>query len=303
MGVISSLGDAPGKPVIDREKCNACGLCSTICPVEVLTKDDNGIEINNNNAFGCIACGQCMMVCPLECIAVTGRNLDPANIVDLPVEESRATADQLDALFLSRRSMRRFTADEVSRDLIERVVSAAATAPMGIPPWEVGITVFHGRDKVGELAADTVAAYSGFLKVIDNPLGKMLFRLVMKKTVWQQFESFIIPLGKILVEGRKKGADYVLYDAPVALLFHVSPYAEGADAFIACTYAMIAAESLGLGSCMIGCSAPMIGRRKDLLMKYGLPEGNSPKIVLILGHHRSPHRRAIRREFQSVRYY
>ncbi|HEX9078373.1 MAG TPA: nitroreductase family protein, partial [Desulfuromonadaceae bacterium] len=84
---------------------------------------------------------------------------------------------------------------------------------------------------------------------------------------------------------------------------HVSPYADGADAFIACTYAMLAAASLGLGTCMIGCAAPVLGRRKELLKKYGLPEGNAPKIVLILGYHGSPHRRAIRRNFQSVTYY
>ena len=303
MGVISSLGDAPGNPVIDREICTECGACTAICPLEVLTKTSGGIAINNINAFGCIACGQCMMVCPLDCIAVTGRNLDPDDIVALPAKERRATADQLEALLLSRRSIRRFTEEDISRDLIDCVVAAAATAPMGIPPWEVGVTIFHGRNKVGELAKDTAESYAGLLKIFDNPLAKGLSVLIMKKTVRQQFQSFILPLGRILVDGQQKGTDYVLYNAPAAILFHVSPYADGADAFIACTYAMIAAESLGLGTCMIGCVAPVLARRKELLKKFGIPEGNSPKIVLILGHHQSPHRKAIRREFQSVAYY
>ncbi len=303
MGVISSIGDAPGNPVIDRETCTNCGDCARICPAGVLIETSQGIEIDNTSAFGCIACGQCMMVCPLECIAVTGRNASPQDLVPLPGREERATAGQLEALLLARRSIRNFTAEDVPREVIERVVAAAATAPMGIPPWEVGITVFHGRDKVGELAKDTVDSYAGLLKIIDNPFARMLCRLFMKKTVRQQFESFILPLGRILVEGKRQGKDYVLYNAPAALLFHVSPYADGADAFIACTYAMIAAESLGLGTCMIGCAAPVLGRRNELLKKYGLPEGNTPKIVLILGYHESPHRRAIRRSFQSVTYY
>ena len=304
MGVICSLGDAPGNPVIDRDVCTVCGACAAICPVEVLTKSATEIAVDKNEKFGCIACGQCMMVCPLDCISVTGRRLHPDNIVDLPSPEDKATAAQLSALLLARRSIRAFTADEVPRELIDQVLAASVTAPMGISPWEVGVTIFHGRDKVAELAEDTVESYRGFLKFFDNMVLKQLSRLFMKKSVWQKFQSFILPLGRILVDGKKRGTDYVFYNAPVALMFHTTPYADdGADAFIACTYAMLAAESLGLGTCMIGCSAPVVGRRRELLKKYGLPEGNSPKIVLIMGYHDSLHRKAIRRSFQSLNYF
>jgi nitroreductase len=125
----------------------------------------------------------------------------------------------------------------------------------------------------------------------------------MKKSASEWFGSFIMPLGRELVAGRRAGKDLVLYDAPAALMFHVSPYADGADAFIACTYAMLAAESLGLGTCMIGCVAPMVARSKPLLKKYGLPDGHAPKIVLIMGYPSGTYRKAIRRRFNSVRYY
>lgn len=303
MGVISSNGAAPGIPVIDRHACTLCGACVAICPVEVLTKAATEIDIDNDANFGCIACGQCMMVCPESCISVTGRRLAPENIVNLPSPAEMATPDQLSALLLARRSIRSFTADEVPREIVDQVLAAAATAPMGIPPWEVGITVLHGQDKVAELARDTVISYRGFLKFMDNFAMKQLSRLFMKKSSWQRFQSFIIPLARILVEGGERGKDYVFYNAPAALMFHVSPYGDSADAMIACTYAMLAAEALGLGTCMIGCSAPVVERRKDLLKKYGLPEGNVPKIVLIMGYHNSPHRKGIRRQFQSLNYY
>ncbi len=303
MGVISSLGDAPGNPVIDRNLCTLCGACTAICPVEVLTRSAAEIAIDNNSMFGCIGCGQCMMVCPEECISVTGRRLHPDDVTPLPESESRANAEQLAALLLSRRSIRKFNDTEVPRHLIDQILAVAASAPMGIPPWEVGVTVFHGREKVAELARDTVESYRGFLRLFDNMAMKQLSRLFMKKSLWQQFQSFILPLGRVLVEGRERGRDYVLYDAPLALLFHTTPYADIADAVIACTYAMLAAESMGLGSCMIGCSAPVISRRKELLKKYRLPEGSSPKIILILGYHSTLHRKAIRRQFQSLDYY
>jgi len=283
MGIIGSFGDAAGHPVIDRATCTVCGECAEICPVEVLSRDDGEIRIDPAKGFGCIACGQCMMVCPSDSIAVTGRNLSPSDVVGLPSPDRRATIDQVEALMLSRRSIRRFRDEAVPREAIDRVVAAAATAPMGIPPWEVGVALFHGRDKVRELAWDTADAYERLLKFFESPVGA-LFRMTMKKPARQQFRSFILPLGRILVEGKRKGTDYVLYGAPAALLFHASPYGDGADAFIACTHAMLAAEATGMGSCMIGCVSPVLERRKDLMKKHGLPAGHIPKIEIGRAH-------------------
>ena len=299
MGIIGSFGDEAGRPAIDRSTCTVCGECAEICPGGVLARGDREILIDHSSAFDCIGCGHCMMVCPSGSIAVTGRKLAPGDVVDLPAASLRATFDQLEALYLSRRSIRRFREEAVPREAIDKVIAAAATAPMGIPPWEVGVTVYHGRDKVRELAGDTADAYEKLLKFFDGPAG-FLFRRMMKKAARQQFDSFILPLGRLLVEGRKKGADYVLYDAPAALLFHASPYGDGADAYIACTYAMVAAEAMGLGTCMIGCLPPVLARRKDLMEKHGVPDGNVPKLVLILGYPAVRFRKAIRRPFLSV---
>ncbi len=300
MGIIGSFGDEAGHPVIDRATCTVCGECAEICPGGVLVKGDGEIRVDPASAFGCIACGQCMMACPTGAVTVTGRKLSPADVVDLPAADRRADFDQLEALLLSRRSIRRFREDAVPREAIDKVIRAAATAPMGIPPWEVGVAVFHGRDKVRGLSWDVADAYERILKFFEGPLGR-LFRMTMKKTARQQFDSFLLPLGRILVEGKKKGVDYVLYDAPAALLFHSSPYSDGADAHIACTYAMVAAEAMGLGSCMIGCAPGVLERRKDLMRKHGLPEGHTPKIVLLLGYPAVRFRKGIRRPFLSVK--
>ena len=302
MGVISSLGPAPGQPTVDAARCLRCGRCAAICPTEVLLPDSVAITVDNSINFGCIACGQCMTVCPNGSITVTGRDLSPADLTDLPSREERATPPQLAALMRSRRSIRRFSDREIHRAIIERIVEAAACAPMAIPPSEVGITVVNGRAKVAELSRDVAKGYAGLLKFMDNGAARLLGRVLMKRTTYDRFDSFIIPLARVIVDGDRQGKDYVLYHAPAALIFHVSPYTDTADADIACTYAMLAAEAEGLGSCMIGCTAPILARSADLKQKYRIPERHTPALVLILGYHDGAHKKGIKRRFRTVEY-
>ncbi len=50
------------KPVVDREKCNACGLCSMYCPDAVID-----VDLNIDLRF-CKGCGICANECPKKAI-------------------------------------------------------------------------------------------------------------------------------------------------------------------------------------------------------------------------------------------
>ena len=296
MPIVHSLYPEPGTPVVNEERCKHCGQCVKICPGEVLVLQDGRVRVIEDTPFGCIACGHCMMICPEGAIRVSGRGLSPEDLVPLPAEESRASADELEALMRARRSIRHFTAQEVDPALVERVVDMASTAPMGIPPWDVGCVVIQGREKVQELAADIVSGYEGFLKVF-RPWVLTLMRPFMGKEKYKLFTSFIRPLAETYVRARREGRDVLFYDAPAVILFHHSPYAEPVDAMIACTYAMLAAESLGLGNTIIGGAPPILARDKTLCKRLGIPEGNTPCAALILGHPAVRFRQTIRRGF------
>ncbi|MBU0684681.1 MAG: nitroreductase family protein [Candidatus Thermoplasmatota archaeon] len=288
-------------PSIDRTTCNDCGLCADVCGGEPLVVVNGRVEIDPEPALGCFGCGLCMMICPTRSIAVNGRDLSPKDILDLPPKSGRATADQLEALLLPRRSIRRFKEKEVDRAVVDRVIRIASTAPMGIPPSEVGILVVHGRDKVKAFSADVMSTVERTMKMV-NPLTMALFRPFTKKATYDSFKEFVIPIGDLMAKEKESGGDPLLYGASVALLFHSSPYADPADCYIAATYAMIAAESLGLGTCMIGMVAPFLGRNKKLMAKYGIPKDNKPIIVLLMGYPGTSFKHGVRRRFASVSY-
>jgi ferredoxin/nitroreductase len=303
MGIPYRRGSEPGLPVVDADACSTCGDCVEACPVGVLKLEDGRVLVERDAVFGCIACAHCTMVCPTDAMTVSGRGMEGARLVDLPPAGQRAGAEALRALLLARRSVRRFGPDEVPRETLDRVIAAAALAPMGIPPWDVGVVAFHGRDKVARLARDVADAYRGLLRFVDNPLARGLLWLLAPRKTHRQMVDFILPLGRDIVRAAREGRDKVLYDAPAALLFHASAWSDTADAAIACTYAMLAAEAEGLGTTMIGCAAPPLARRRALLDAYGLPAGNQPKIVLIMGHPNVRYCRAIERPFDTVTYH
>ena len=294
MPVMHSVYREAGEVRIDRDKCNQCGACARICPAEVLRAEDGDVQIHTDSAFGCVACGHCMMVCPQGAVTVTGRGISPEDLLELPPKEERAGADQLAALMLSRRSVRRFSEHEVDAHDLERIVEMASTAPMGIPPWDIGCVTTRGRDEVKQLAGEIIKGYEGFLKIF------WMFKIMglfWGKAKRDMFAHFVRPLAEKYVEAHHEGRDLLFYDAPAVLTFHHSPYAEAADATIACTYAMLAAESLGLGTTMIGGAPPIMQRNKALCRSLGIPEGHTPSICLIVGHPATHFRRAIRRRF------
>lgn len=299
MTVRHSIYCESGEVRIDSNACKQCGLCAEICLDEVLTIDDGKIRVHRDRPLGCIACGHCMMVCPERAIAVTGRGISPDDLIPLPAREKKAGADQLAALMQSRRSVRRFSKREVALELLDRIVEMAETAPMGIPPWDIGCVIVRGRKDVQQLAVEVIKGYEGFLKIF-KPWLLTLMRPFIGKVKYDMFAHFVLPLAETYIRGHREGRDLVFYEAPALLIFHHSPYAEPADAVIACTYAMLAAESLGLGTTIIGGASPILQRNKALCRGLGVPAGNIPSLALILGHPATHFRRTIRRRFTSV---
>lgn len=288
-------------PVIDKDKCNDCGLCAKLCGGQPLLHVDGRVVIDPDSALGCMGCGQCMAICPTGAITVTGRGLSAESVLELPPKESLPSAEQLESLMVSRRSIRNFKQAEVDRKVVDRVLRIASTAPMGIPPSEVGIVVFHGLDKVKGFSEDVRSAMTRMMKMF-TPVTMPFFRLFMSKADMESIREFVLPLKRAMDKDKTGEEDQLLYGAPVALLFHRSPYAEPADCHIAATYAMLAAESMGLGTCMIGLVSPFVGRDKKLMRKYGIPKGNEPSLVLLMGHPGVRFKRGLKRDFSSVTY-
>jgi ferredoxin len=301
MAIPTSRTKETSQILTDSEKCNGCGLCVEVCADFSLIMKDGKVAQSDNPFFGCIGCGHCMAVCPNGAIVIEGRLTSEADLFPLPGREEASGYESIMALFQRRRSTREFKEKEVEKELMYKVIEAAKTAPMGLPPSDVGIVVFDTREKMNRFAKD----YCESLKSIKWIMSKWF--LTLMRPFWgragdEMFRGFLKPLVLKYISEMEEGRNLVTYNAPAGIYFYGSQYCDPADPIVAATFAMTAAESLGLGTCMLGGVHPFIQYGKAarrLREKYGIKFKSREGLIVIIGYPKIKYHKGIKRTFAN----
>ena len=302
MTVETRRGKGNANVIIDHDHCTLCGLCVEVCKGKPLFIHDDQVCVDQTILFGCIACGQCAAVCPQRCIIIEGRELRGEDLVEMPPREQWANYEQFFGLLQGRRSTRDFQRRAVEQEVIQKILDAVATAPMGLPPSEVEILVLNGFTRVREFAQDMVGVIKA-KKWLFSPLVLGMMRPFIGKEAYALMKTFAAPLPEFFSEKMSQGEDWLLYDAPLAMYFHASPTSDPVDFAIAATYAMLAAQSLGLGTCMIGTVAPFLKYKNKVGIKYGIPKENNQGLMVIFGYPKYKYTRSINRSLGGINFY
>ncbi len=152
---------------------------------------------------------------------------------------------------MDRRSNRAYTAQPVSKEQLNCILTCAFNAPsaMNLQPWH--ITVVKDRAWLDEM------------------------NLAIRSAVLEQDST------RAFAEG-----DDFFHHAPLALFISSKEGKSGADIGMLTENVLVAAHALGLGSCVIGMAMFAI-RGKDgakFLADLKLPEGFQPHYAIVLGH-------------------
>lgn len=176
---------------------------------------------------------------------------------------------------------------------------------MGLPPSDVNALVLDSKEKTRAFAHD----FCEYLKKMNWLVSDWF--LTLMRPFWgkkndEVFKGFIKPAMNNFVQYMDRGTNIVTYDAPLAIYFYASEYADPADPLVAATYAMISAESLGLGSCMVGSIHPMIqnGRKaRKFREKYSIKNACPQGIFVVFGYPAIKYKKTIKRTFASITRY
>lgn len=287
---------------IDTDKCSGCRKCIRVCKDFNFVLENNKVKISNTPAFGCMGCGHCMAICPEDAIEISGRELSKDDLFNLPREESAASYGQFYSLLQRRRSMREFLDKKVEPEIVDKILDAARTSPMGLPPSDVNVLILDSKEKSRRFAEEFCEYLYGMRWFVSK------WFLTLMKPLWgkandELFKGFVKPLFDVFIKNMNAGINLVNYDAPLAMYFYGSPYTDPADPIVAATTAMYAAESLGLGTCMLGGVHPLIQNgkkahkfRTDHGIKYPSREG----LFVIFGYPAVKYRKGIKRTFASI---
>ncbi|MET0448853.1 MAG: nitroreductase [Aeromicrobium sp.] len=190
---------------------------------------------------------------------------------------------------VNRRSCRGYLADEVPREVIEQVLSAAqhTASWCNTQPWQVHVVSGEARDALSKAAVENVISTFGRPAPSDVPFPAAytgVYNDRRKEVGWQLYESVGVERGDRDGSAMEMLKNFEFFGAP-----HVAIVTTDADlgvyGAIDCglyvNSFMLAAEALGLGTCAQAAIAQATPAVREFL---GLPDDRRVVCGISFGH-------------------
>ena len=218
-------------------------------------RDDRLVRVES-----CIVCGHCVDVCPTGSVLHSEFPPEKTHTIDY---SQMPTPEQVMLLIKSRRSNRTLTSRPVPKEMLDKIVEAAHSAPTATTPK----SLVHRRHRSAKATAGehyTIGVFDSLAKLLLNPVVKCVVKPFMKD-VYKY-----VPVFNRLKEEHKAGKDPILRKATALLLIHTpkSNRFGSEDANLAYQNASLMAQSLGVSQIYMGFVLTAIRQEgKDTLAK------------------------------------
>lgn len=265
-------------PVIDNTICIACGACIDICPDRVLQTGEKGDVIIVGER--CMLCGHCHALCPVEAISIPALKYD-LGLVNIGEKSFTSQTEPvapaaLLQLMRARRSCRVFKSDPVELSLLTDLVRIGTTAPSGTNSQGWQFIVLPERSDVEQLGEVTSEFYRNLNRKAANPFYRFLARLFAGDALGRYYRRYYTTIEQSLAQWREKRIDRLFHGAPAAIIVAAdkSSSCPVEDALLATQNILLAAQSMELGTCLIGFVVEAARRDKRIgsLLRLGVNE-------------------------------
>ncbi len=292
---------------INRELCNGCGLCISVCPAGTISLVDEKTAVTGPET---ISCGHCEAVCPESAICVIAIDEAMSDYKTFAAQKEWLAPGKYDTsclvqLMSSRRSCRSFTEKPVDRAILEDLIKIGITAPSGTNSQAWTFTVLPTRKAVNSLSGQ-VAAYFGRLnRTAEKTLLRLFLKLIGKGELDAYYRRYYQKIEEALKQWQEEGKDRLFHGCTAAIVVGSRPGAScpAEDALLASQNILLAANSMGLSSCLIGFAVAAIKKDPSIQQALGIPSEEAIYAVIALGYSDEVYQRTTGRKKPVQRYF
>ncbi len=274
---------------IDLDNCTKCNACVNDCVCHLFYIESERLQITNNFEEQCILCGHCVAVCPVNVIKLKIHK-------DIPIRELYKTEeipnyDSLYKLALKRRSIRQFTTEPLSKQLIEKLLELARYSPTGNNTENVFYTVVQNKQIVTNISNYITMKVKRFVESMDDPKGRELLKTRLSKV---EFDLALenLPKNKVILKIVDDGIDYWCWNGEIIFIHgDITIGGISSNTALAAAHIMLAAETLGLGTCSLGYLTYYTNQSETIKKWIKLPENHEVGYSLVIGYSKVKYKR------------
>jgi nitroreductase/NAD-dependent dihydropyrimidine dehydrogenase PreA subunit len=292
---------------IDRELCSGCGLCVTVCPTGTISLMDGKAAVSEEES---ILCGHCEAICPQGAIHVTAIDEEMSRYNTFTVDKKWLPPGKYDTsalvqLMSSRRSCRCFTDRPVDRAVLEDLVKIGITAPSGTNSQLWTFTILPTRKAVVSLAERIAHFFEKVNATAERAVLRRFLKLMGKGELDSYYHGYYRKVKEALEEWHTSGKDRLFHGGTAAIVVGSKPGAScpAEDALLATQNILLAAHSMGLGSCLIGYAVGAMKNDPLIPQAIGIPSEEEIYAVIALGYPAEVYQRTAGRKKVKSRYF
>jgi nitroreductase/NAD-dependent dihydropyrimidine dehydrogenase PreA subunit len=291
--------------IIDPDSCIGCGLCVEVCPAKTISMQDGKAVVTGTSS---IACGHCESVCPVSAIRVATLEhpfaLSSATVDDRWLPHGEYDTGQLVRLMRSRRSCRNYKDKEIDRGMLEDLIKIGTTAPSGTNCQLWTFAILASRKEVDILGEQLARFFFKLNRTAAKSWARLYSKMFGGDALGKYYRRYYKTVQEGLLLWERKGVDTLFHGAVAAILVGCKKSASSPmeDGLLASQNILLAAHSLGLGSCMIGFAVEAIKRDKHIRLMLEIPDDEITYGVIALGYPAEKYVKTVLRKKITPRY-
>ncbi len=276
---------------LDPGLCDGCGLCLKVCPARAF-RFEGGRAVFHGPCT--LACDHCAAACPRQAIEVEIPKPEPFSFatfslspVDLsPQAGSPVALAPLVGLMRRRRSCRVYRDQPVPLAQLKDLVRIGLTAPSGTNSQALSFTIIPEREKLIDFGRAVARFYEELNRLAEKAWLRRGLKLCRRPELDLYYREYYAAVKQGLQSWREGSDDRLFHGAPAAILVGTRPGASCPveDAALATQNMILAAEVMGLGSCLIGFAVEALRRDSKVRQAVAIPGAEKVHTVMVLGY-------------------